>query len=71
MDYSIPLSIIKLRQGLGRLIRTESDKGIAIILDSRLTKRRYGTQFLNSLPEMTQIQSSLSTMSDHIYYWTK
>ncbi|MFL2761590.1 MAG: helicase C-terminal domain-containing protein [Dehalococcoidia bacterium] len=71
MDYSIPLSIIKLRQGLGRLIRTESDKGIAIILDSRLTKRRYGTQFLNSLPEMTQIQSSLATMSDHIYYWTK
>ena len=71
MDYSIPLSIIKLRQGLGRLIRTESDKGIAIILDSRLTKRRYGTQFLNSLPEMTQIHSSLSTMSDHIYYWTK
>jgi predicted DnaQ family exonuclease/DinG family helicase len=46
----IPETIIKLRQGFGRLIRSKKDRGIIILLDTRLVKKRYGMKFLNSLP---------------------
>jgi len=48
--YQIPRAIIQLRQGFGRLIRKRSDKGVVSILDSRLSNRGYGKQFLASLP---------------------
>ena len=50
MDYSVPEAIIKLKQGFGRLIRSKSDKGIVVILDSRVKTKRYGKMFLQSLP---------------------
>jgi ATP-dependent DNA helicase DinG len=50
MDYSVPEAIIKLKQGFGRLIRSKSDKGIIVILDSRVKNKRYGKMFLRSLP---------------------
>jgi len=46
----VPEAVIKLRQGFGRLIRTKEDRGIILILDTRLIKRNYGKRFLNSLP---------------------
>ncbi|MEK6716597.1 MAG: ATP-dependent DNA helicase [candidate division NC10 bacterium] len=49
-DYQVPSAIITLRQGLGRLIRSEQDRGALCILDSRLLTRRYGSVFLESLP---------------------
>ena len=52
MDYQVPSAIIALKQGVGRLIRNASDRGIVAILDKRLTKSRYGSAFLNSLPQM-------------------
>ena len=55
--YQIPRAIIQLRQGFGRLIRKRSDKGVVAILDSRMTQRGYGKQFLNSLPECVHTQS--------------
>ena len=55
--YQVPRAIIQLRQGFGRLIRKRTDKGVVAILDSRLTQRSYGKQFLNSLPECTQTQN--------------
>ncbi len=54
--YQIPRAIIQLRQGFGRLIRKRTDKGVVSILDSRLTQRSYGKQFLKSLPECGQTQ---------------
>jgi ATP-dependent DNA helicase DinG len=48
--YSLPEAILKLRQGVGRLIRTRSDKGIVVILDPRVLNRGYGKAFLNALP---------------------
>ena len=50
MDYSVPEAVIKLKQGFGRLIRSKSDKGIVVILDSRVTGKRYGKIFLDALP---------------------
>jgi ATP-dependent DNA helicase DinG len=51
MDYSLPGAILKFRQGVGRLIRNKTDKGIINILDSRILNKFYGKLFINSLPE--------------------
>ena len=51
MDYSVPEAIIKLKQGFGRLIRSKTDRGIVVILDSRVKTKRYGKLFLDALPE--------------------
>ena len=49
-EYSLPEAILKLRQGVGRLIRTRSDHGSVAILDSRVVRKPYGRAFLNALP---------------------
>ncbi len=51
MDYSVPEAILKMRQGVGRLIRTERDKGLVCILDNRILTKRYGQAFLKALPD--------------------
>ena len=50
MEYILPLMTLALKQGFGRLIRTKTDRGVVAILDNRLTKRRYGSLVLKSLP---------------------
>ena len=50
VDYQVPVAILMLKQGLGRLIRSASDRGILAVLDSRLVERAYGRRFLESLP---------------------
>jgi ATP-dependent DNA helicase DinG len=50
-EYSVPEAILKLRQGVGRLIRNASDTGICAILDNRILTKPYGRAFLASLPE--------------------
>jgi len=52
MEYQVPSAIISLKQGLGRLIRKRSDRGILSILDVRIMKSRYGKFFLESLPNI-------------------
>ena len=49
-DYQVPLAVLELKQGLGRLLRSREDRGILAVLDPRLTTRRYGKTFLESLP---------------------
>jgi ATP-dependent DNA helicase DinG len=49
-EYQVPLATLTLLQGLGRLIRTRSDRGLLAILDPRLTTMAYGRRFLGSLP---------------------
>jgi len=49
-DYTVPQAIIRLKQGFGRLIRSRTDRGIVVILDSRIKTRRYGKLFLEALP---------------------
>jgi ATP-dependent DNA helicase DinG len=50
MDYQVPLAVLELKQGLGRLLRRETDRGILAVMDPRLRSRRYGKIFLRSLP---------------------
>jgi len=49
-DYQLPQAIIKLKQGFGRLIRSQEDRGIVVILDPRIRTKSYGRLFLASLP---------------------
>jgi ATP-dependent DNA helicase DinG len=51
-NYLVPLAIIALRQGIGRLIRCKTDVGVAVILDKRIAEKGYGRKFLKSLPPM-------------------
>lgn len=50
-EYSLPEAILKFRQGVGRLIRTQQDSGIIVILDNRILSKAYGKSFLAVLPE--------------------
>jgi ATP-dependent DNA helicase DinG len=50
-DYSVPEAIIALKQGLGRLIRSTSDRGVLSILDPRIKTKAYGRLFMQSLPQ--------------------
>jgi len=54
---SLPQAVIALNQGVGRLIRDESDKGVLIICDNRIVNRDYGQAFLHSLPPMARTRS--------------
>jgi ATP-dependent DNA helicase DinG len=49
-EYQVPVAVLMLKQGLGRLIRSASDRGILAVLDSRLVEKSYGRRFLDSLP---------------------
>jgi ATP-dependent DNA helicase DinG len=49
-EYQVPVAVLMLKQGLGRLIRSSTDRGILAVLDSRLLSRPYGRRFLESLP---------------------
>ena len=49
-EYSLPEAILRFRQGFGRLIRTQSDRGIVAILDRRVLTKKYGKLFIESLP---------------------
>ena len=50
-DYQIPQAAIALKQGFGRLIRSKSDRGVLVLLDTRITAQRYGQIFFDSLPD--------------------
>ena len=51
MNLSLPEAVMKFKQGFGRLMRRSSDHGVVVVLDGRLLKKRYGENFLRSLPE--------------------
>ena len=61
-EYHLPEAILRFRQGFGRLIRTQSDRGVVAVLDKRLLSKRYGRSFLDSLPDCTKQIGSLSDL---------
>lgn len=49
-ELSLPTAIIKFRQGVGRLIRSATDRGIVVVLDSRIVSKPYGKNFVDAIP---------------------
>lgn len=68
--YSLPSAVLRLRQGFGRLIRSQADHGAVVVLDTRIVHRRYGRVFLDSLPPARRVlgpaREVLSTL--HQFY---
>lgn len=71
MEYALPLAILRLRQGFGRLIRTKTDRGVVIILDRRVISRRYGSLFIRSLPPASRKTCKLEELGDEVRQWLR
>ena len=63
MDYALPESVIRFRQGFGRLIRTSFDEGIFIVMDDRIINKRYGIMFSESIPVQMQVFKYLEDLN--------
>ena len=63
-DYMLPQAILRLKQGFGRLIRRQSDRGIVAILDPRIRRRGYGKMILRSLPQVP-VLSRIESLKNH------
>ncbi len=57
IDYFVPEAAVSLKQGAGRLIRRETDRGMLVVCDTRLTQMGYGRKILAALPPMRQLQT--------------
>jgi DNA polymerase-3 subunit epsilon/ATP-dependent DNA helicase DinG len=68
-EYYLPESILKFRQGFGRLIRTASDHGIVAIFDRRVLTKQYGKLFLESLPQCTARQGAATGLAKMAGDW--
>ena len=66
MEFSLPAAVLQFRQGFGRLIRTQSDLGAAVILDGRIVSRRYGQRFLDALPPAPVIRKPVAAVADDL-----
>ncbi|MCL2410986.1 MAG: ATP-dependent DNA helicase DinG [Treponema sp.] len=66
MELSLPQSVMKFKQGFGRLMRRSADKGIVVVLDGRILKKTYGRLFLESLPETKRSFSSFNNIVNDV-----
>ncbi len=70
-QYAVPQTVLRFKQGFGRLIRSQSDRGVVLMLDGRLLTRNYGAAFLNSLPPCTVRQVPLPTIPRLVQEWLR
>ncbi len=68
-EYMVPEAILRFRQGFGRLIRTKSDRGIAVIYDHRVLSKHYGRAFIDSLPRSTIRQGPMHELPNAAARW--
>ncbi|MFM1924788.1 MAG: putative ATP-dependent helicase DinG [Pseudomonadota bacterium] len=54
-DHALPEAAVALKQGAGRLIRSETDQGVLVVCDARLTSMSYGRRLIRGLPEMRRL----------------
>ena len=66
LQYQVPLAVIKLRQGVGRLIRNRNDHGIITILDPRILIKSYGALFIDSLPSKNLFRGTMKEALERI-----
>ncbi|WP_010284131.1 ATP-dependent DNA helicase DinG [Bacillus timonensis] len=68
-ELSLPEAIIRFKQGVGRLIRSEKDKGVIFILDRRIVTTNYGRKFLSSIPKMKFFHKPLNRLLEEVKEW--
>jgi DNA polymerase-3 subunit epsilon/ATP-dependent DNA helicase DinG len=68
-QYALPEAILRFRQGFGRLIRTQTDRGVVVVLDKRVLTKKYGRLFIESLPRCTFKQGPLMDLPKLTERW--
>lgn len=68
-DYQVPQAVLRFRQGFGRLIRSSRDRGMVLVLDSRLYHKSYGKRFLSGLPPCRRRAGTLSGVVQDAVRW--
>ena len=68
-DLSLPRAVLRLRQGVGRLIRTRKDRGIVVLTDRRILTKSYGKSFVASLPTALQVSETAERLVDEAAIW--
>jgi Rad3-related DNA helicase len=66
MDLSLPDSVMKFRQGFGRLMRRSTDRGVVAVLDGRVLRKQYGRYFIASLPETRQSFKDFDRLAEDV-----
>ncbi|AGL01450.1 DnaQ family exonuclease/DinG family helicase, putative [Desulfoscipio gibsoniae DSM 7213] len=66
---SLPNAVIRFKQGFGRLIRSEQDRGAVVVLDKRIIEKRYGKIFLNSLPVKSHLRGNINEITQKLTVW--
>ncbi|RKD25750.1 ATP-dependent helicase DinG [Ammoniphilus oxalaticus] len=69
MELSVPQAVIRFKQGFGRLVRTQRDKGIVIVYDKRIVESRYGRFFIRSLPQTPLVNRPMNELLPMIEQW--
>ena len=68
-EYLLPEAILTFRQGFGRLIRSKSDRGVFVLLDSRVRSKAYGAHFIKALPDCTFVSDPASGLPERARAW--
>ena len=72
MHYMLPHALLRLRQGFGRLIRSKTDRGIVLIMDSRVSTKKYGTYFKEVLPTHSlELRSEFELINEVTRFFNK
>ena len=68
-SFMVRDAVLRLRQGVGRLLRRSSDKGVVILLDNRLHTKNYGVTFLGALPVIPESFSDTGDLLDRLHHF--
>ncbi|MEA1958494.1 MAG: helicase C-terminal domain-containing protein [Chloroflexota bacterium] len=68
-EYAVPQAVLKFKQGFGRLIRSKSDRGAVVLLDSRIRSKNYGSAFISSLPQCTVKSGPSRRIFEEVREW--
>jgi len=69
MHYMMPNALLRYRQGFGRLIRHKTDRGVVLVLDNRIQKKRYGKYFCETVPAKTFFPHTAIELHDILGEW--
>jgi len=69
-ELTLPEALIKFRQGVGRLIRTQADRGVVTVLDSRILAKSYGRLFMEGLPQRSFARLTLGNREEQFRPFT-
>lgn len=70
-EFALPRAALKFRQGFGRLIRSESDRGVVVVLDSRIFTKSYGSTFIRALPPCTVHHGPIEDLGSVAKRWLR